>query len=292
MIKAIETRYAGCRFRSRLEARWAKFFDTAGVKWEYEPEGFEMPSGRYLPDFWLPDVGVWVEVKPGEHAAPPHPRVYFAGKMGDWRNDDALRGFTQTNPGGGRLNHGELDGPSVVRASYDAIETSQAVFVWIDSLTAFGTLVEVGFARGRGVKCFVALDKAVSHQSELRGHECYDDHCGLDAKAEFGELWFAATTATYGGVFGSLGEAVKAFKTCCFRDLLADHSDEDKAKEFSAHNGGDPIAIFRNPPIHWAEPVCFRGGHEDFLGLGRKLNVSDSALEAARSARFGVGGRG
>lgn len=41
------------------------FFDALGVKWEYEPEGFEFSDGtRYLPDFWLPDVGLWVEVKP------------------------------------------------------------------------------------------------------------------------------------------------------------------------------------------------------------------------------------
>lgn len=65
-IKAIETTYKGCRFRSRLEARWAVFFDTLGVRWEYEPEGFELPSGRYLPDFDLA-YGLWVEVK----ALPP-----------------------------------------------------------------------------------------------------------------------------------------------------------------------------------------------------------------------------
>lgn len=63
MIKAIETRYAGCRFRSRTEARWAVFFDAIGVRWEFEKEGFELPSGRYLPDFWIPDWNVWFEVK-------------------------------------------------------------------------------------------------------------------------------------------------------------------------------------------------------------------------------------
>lgn len=62
-IKAIETRYAGCRFRSRLEARWAVFFDSLGIEWEYEPEGFELPSGWYLPDFWLPEGQAWVEIK-------------------------------------------------------------------------------------------------------------------------------------------------------------------------------------------------------------------------------------
>jgi hypothetical protein len=62
--RAIETRYKGYRFRSRLEARWAVFFDTLGVRWEYEKEGFDLgPAGWYLPDFWLPDLEVWLEVK-------------------------------------------------------------------------------------------------------------------------------------------------------------------------------------------------------------------------------------
>lgn len=51
-IRAKETIYDGYRFRSRLEARWAVFFNALGVKYEYEPEGFVLPSGKsYLPDF-------------------------------------------------------------------------------------------------------------------------------------------------------------------------------------------------------------------------------------------------
>nr|DAT64577.1 MAG TPA: Protein of unknown function (DUF1064) [Caudoviricetes sp.] len=63
-VKPIETQYHGYRFRSRLEARWAVFFDVMGIKYEYEKEGFELSSGRYLPDFWLPEWEVWFEVKP------------------------------------------------------------------------------------------------------------------------------------------------------------------------------------------------------------------------------------
>lgn len=51
-IKPFETYYNGYRFRSRLEARWAVFFDALGIKYEYEPEGYRLPSGKiYLPDF-------------------------------------------------------------------------------------------------------------------------------------------------------------------------------------------------------------------------------------------------
>lgn len=62
-MKAIETIYKGYRFRSRLEARWAVFFDTLGVKWEYEKEGYDLDGVWYLPDFWLPEQECWFEVK-------------------------------------------------------------------------------------------------------------------------------------------------------------------------------------------------------------------------------------
>ena len=56
-MKVIETEYKGYLFRSRLEARWAVFFDACGVRWEYEPEGYVLNNGQcYLPDFLLHDV--------------------------------------------------------------------------------------------------------------------------------------------------------------------------------------------------------------------------------------------
>lgn len=60
----IETHYKGCRFRSRLEARWAVFFDVLGITWEYEKEGYDLgEAGWYLPDFWLPEQKCWIEIK-------------------------------------------------------------------------------------------------------------------------------------------------------------------------------------------------------------------------------------
>ena len=95
IMKARETNYRGCRFRSRIEARWAVFFDTLGIKWWYEPEGFSLRfdyknlvaewgmtkeellaagipqtfkhlDGKeysYLPDFYLPELDYWLEIK-------------------------------------------------------------------------------------------------------------------------------------------------------------------------------------------------------------------------------------
>lgn len=84
-IKAIETRYAGCRFRSRLEARFAVFFDRLQIPWEYEPEGFETAAGPYLPDFRIripqtKDYGhhQWFEVKPEPAGDDPRHAAFAA----------------------------------------------------------------------------------------------------------------------------------------------------------------------------------------------------------------------
>ena len=75
--KAIQTQYKGYRFRSRTEARWAVFFDALGVKWEYENEGYDLgEAGWYLPDFWLPDMGIWAEVKGQEPSADEKQKAY------------------------------------------------------------------------------------------------------------------------------------------------------------------------------------------------------------------------
>lgn len=63
-FKAVQTEYKGYLFRSRLEARWAVFFDALGIEWEYESEGVVLSNGtQYLPDFYLPDFHCFFEVK-------------------------------------------------------------------------------------------------------------------------------------------------------------------------------------------------------------------------------------
>jgi hypothetical protein len=65
-IRNIPTRYNEITFRSRREARWAVFWDELGVKYFYEYEGFQLQSGWYIPDFWLPHLKIWVEIKANE----------------------------------------------------------------------------------------------------------------------------------------------------------------------------------------------------------------------------------
>ncbi len=80
MIKAIETYYKGHKFRSRLEARWAVFFETAGIRWIYEQEGFVVNNKPYLPDFFLPDLG-YFEVK-GRYEYDDELMQEFANEIG------------------------------------------------------------------------------------------------------------------------------------------------------------------------------------------------------------------
>lgn len=61
MAEGIPTTYKGVRFRSRLEARWAAFFDSVAWQWSYEP--FDLNG--YIPDFVLAmNPPLLVEVKP------------------------------------------------------------------------------------------------------------------------------------------------------------------------------------------------------------------------------------
>lgn len=98
-IAPLETEYAGAKFRSRTEAKWAVFFDALGVRWVYEPEAYELESGRYLVDFWLPSLDVYLEVK-GVYPTPMETTkaldlaehtgkrvVIFAGEPQSWRFD-------------------------------------------------------------------------------------------------------------------------------------------------------------------------------------------------------------
>lgn len=65
-IEALSTEYQGKKFRSRTEARWAVFFQTLGLAWQHEQEGFDVEGTWYLPDFYLADFPMFIEVKPDQ----------------------------------------------------------------------------------------------------------------------------------------------------------------------------------------------------------------------------------
>lgn len=120
-IKTIETEYNGTKFRSRLEARWALFFEWNKIEYYYEKEGYETPYGFYVPDFYLPNVcvhredekyklGVMFEVKPENFELENHKHlgwvcekleiagIYSIGlPVDEWRNEKGLECLVQNS---------------------------------------------------------------------------------------------------------------------------------------------------------------------------------------------------
>lgn len=139
-FRAITTRYKGYAFRSRLEARWAVFFDHLGIRWDYEPEGFELGNGlRYLPDFWLPDWKIWVEIKPDDYDDAAREKayrlvrqsgyaLYMTKGMPDWAGT-LFCSFTQT---GGEV--GLWDFPASVDWTAHGSKSPPLVWVYYDNL--------------------------------------------------------------------------------------------------------------------------------------------------------------
>jgi len=108
--------------RSVLEARWSVVLTALGVPWLYEAKCWNLSSGRYLPDFWLPRERVWVEIKPAgipiddrryrDLAAAGETLVLIAGSP--WPGDYSATLYTQGRVERnmrlalGRVDHREL----------------------------------------------------------------------------------------------------------------------------------------------------------------------------------------
>jgi hypothetical protein len=161
--RAIETRYRGRKFRSRLEARYAVLFDNLGVPWDYEPEGFELGGGlRYLPDFFIPahalrqrwpDAGYWVEIKPTPPTEPEilkmrrlvdqtgHHGYIFCGAPDKAQVWLAALGKTDVRPlsDGGRARALQLSAPMLCSATPNSFDVwSRAVTRALSARFEFG----------------------------------------------------------------------------------------------------------------------------------------------------------
>lgn len=78
------------------------FFDALGVTWEYEKEGFDLGEhGWYLPDFWLPNMGIWAEIKPPVASLKERQKAYKLSSLirGGVLLLEGTPGITQVEPG-------------------------------------------------------------------------------------------------------------------------------------------------------------------------------------------------
>ena len=103
MTKSFPTRYNGIRFRSKLEADWARAFDALGVRWDYEHEGAYHGTVYYMPDFYLPASQQIVEVK------------------GQWLPDDCRKVAAYLNDAAPRRMARHLADMTVIAANPDGV---------------------------------------------------------------------------------------------------------------------------------------------------------------------------
>jgi len=79
-----------CYFRSSWEANLARYWNFIGVPWEYEPVEFEFKAIKrgsrfYKPDFYLPKMDEYIEVKgyfiAGDKTKLRRFKKYYPGKF-------------------------------------------------------------------------------------------------------------------------------------------------------------------------------------------------------------------
>ncbi len=81
----------------------------------------------------------------------------------------------------------------VIEKCEDWIRDSQIMFCWIDSKTAYGTLVEIGIAKGLGIPIFIACSEKLKESKYIK------------------DIWFACMAASNFIYAGTATEAWKQF---------------------------------------------------------------------------------
>lgn len=215
-IKAIETVYRGYKYRSRLEARWAVFFDTLGIKYEYEKEGYDLgEAGWYLPDFFLGDR-IFAEIKP--RIAFSKQNVYLAGKIDpDWRRKihfpiGGIVGPSLSCKHSCALHRqfmGNNEPLDTLNSCLSDINNADIVFAWINSTDCFGTLAEIGFAHAMKKRIWIAIDRSLAGQldTEKDYGERYDTMTH-DNLCHAHDMWFIQAMSEKFGWFSNPQDAL------------------------------------------------------------------------------------
>lgn len=174
LVNGIPTKYDGINFRSRLEAKWAHFFDSLGWEWEYEP--FDL-SG-YIPDFILlfPRAPLLVEVKPACSIVDLR-RYTQKIEMSRWDNEALLVGASI-------FDNGTFNGDFTIGLLGEPI--SPDCYDW---------------DAGKLFRCGWCLNHSLMHETgsyHCRHSGCYDGdgHIGIQEPDEVRFFWKEACNAT------------------------------------------------------------------------------------------------
>lgn len=301
-LKPIETVYNGYRFRSRLEARWAVFFDALNIKWSYEEQGFDLDGERYLPDFYLHEHNSFIEIK-GENVDVGYrtPRIYMAGRMGsaNFRDFDIdhsgnatdikpvyrkWRGVSFEYCGPFSINekahtgeHGNAFREYTFERCLAGIDRCDVFLAYIGDREAFGTLVEIGYASAKGKKLVVGVDCSLNY--------------GGDPEAEIKDLWFAAQAADQ--VFTGNRDCILS-QFASFLKKNFDEPREIRLAERLSKISGEGVCLFYGDPFNLFERAWWGFGNPKFGHHLKKLprDAFKSAALIARQARFEHGQSG
>lgn len=136
--------------------------------------------------------------------------------------------FEASGHGSGHMcgNHGTQSAMhATVQRCRAAIRDCDVFFAWMgDGETAFGTLVEIGYATALGKGIFLAWPPA--GKCEFCTEGCTDnlcaqfEYCGCLCKCDRNELWFAAEQATMNLYADSPVEAFEDFSRSLLEQLL------------------------------------------------------------------------
>jgi hypothetical protein len=63
IMKPTWIKYSGTWMRSNWEMVFAQYLDKQKIKWQYEPKTFNLGNTTYTPDFYLPEINIYIEVK-------------------------------------------------------------------------------------------------------------------------------------------------------------------------------------------------------------------------------------
>lgn len=293
-IKPLETRCNGYRFRSRLEARWSIFLEELGIEYAYEPQGYVLPSGPYLPDFYLPKYDKFIEIKPADgRERSPARKIYLAGKMTDWRRAIKMCGHAVVGPNSDDKPHNFTAHRrdcnflgDIIKDCFGAIDECDTIFAWVENLDCYGTLIEIGYGHGIGKKIMCAVHTPLFEKIKESATPSF--------KGEVHDLWFLDGISERFGFFDTPAEAMNEW----LGDL---DDDEKKCADLSTIGSG--VWLFRGDPVDF-QAICFASGNVlrraaamslfiadlGLSGIGR--SAIDAAARRARSARFEYGEHG
>lgn len=267
-VKAVPTTYAGIEFRSRLEARTAMLLNQHQLDWHYEAEAFELSDGtRYMPDFWLPKIGTYIEVK-GQNVPGVEKAERFAADL----TGENGRGFA-ADPDGQVDREWMHPTHMVIIASLGTRFAADRARVASRTVATFGGAARVTLAMVKlGERTWLGLAKRSTHAGLRRFP---------------GSLGVAAPLRRSVVVGRTQNDAALRDGFACTSTLLSWHPLTSQATDASVLRRDDNVAPTRHATTSRRRSARARASRRSQLGRSTRCGgaVPDPGTQAAKQLR-------